>query len=88
MRSLYRTASAVTDAVPRGEMTANANIRLFPGAGFSRVGAASAGQEVYVMAEAESGEWVYIRVDRPRNPFRRLDDRIVRTTIAPGVLHK
>jgi hypothetical protein len=69
VRSLYRTASAVTDAVPRGEMTANANIRLFPGAGFSRVGAASAGQEVYVMAEAESGEWVYIRVDRPRNPF-------------------
>lgn len=21
------------------------------------------------MAEAEGGEWVYIRVDRPRNPF-------------------
>ena len=43
--------------------------RLFDGAGFSRVGAASTGQEVFVIAENAAGDWYYVRVDRTRNPF-------------------
>jgi serine/threonine-protein kinase len=69
VRSLYRTADAVEFAPPRARANGSANIRMFPGGGFSRVGAVSSGEEVFVMADSEDGEWSYVRRDRNRNPI-------------------
>lgn len=69
VRSLDRTNSAFENAVPVADVITNANLRLFPGAGFSRVGAAGAGTEVFVIGESADGAWINVRVDRSRNPF-------------------
>ncbi|MBK8135155.1 MAG: PD40 domain-containing protein [Chloroflexi bacterium] len=69
VRSLYRTNDALNNSVPVGDVLTSANLRLFDGAGFSRVGAASSGQEVFVISENATKDWFYVRVDRSRNPF-------------------
>lgn len=69
VRSLDRTNSAFENAVPVADVLTSANLRLFPGAGFSRVGAAGSRTEVFVIGKSEDGSWINVRVDRSRNPF-------------------
>ncbi len=69
VRSLDRTNSAFANSVPVADVVTSANLRLFPGAGFSRVGAAGSGTEVFVIGESPDGAWINVRVDRNRNPF-------------------
>jgi uncharacterized protein YraI len=69
VRSLDRTDSAFENSVPVADVITSANLRLFPGAGFSRVGAAGSGTEVFVLGESADGAWINVRVDRSRNPF-------------------
>lgn len=68
VRSLYRSQSALDAAVPRGTMTSNANMRLFPGQGFTAVNAAPSGEGIYVLATNDDNTWTYIRRDLTRNP--------------------
>jgi hypothetical protein len=68
VRSLYRSQDALNAAVPRATVTTNANMRLFPGQGFTAVNAAPAGEQVYVIATNDNGSWTYVRRDLARNP--------------------
>lgn len=69
VRSLDRSEASIANAVPIARTVTNANLRLFPGAGFSRVGAASENQRIYVIDRTDDAEWYFVRVDRTRNPF-------------------
>lgn len=69
VRSMNRTSEGLANSVPVGDVLTSANLRLSDGAGYSRVGAASAGQVVFVLDENSDGSWYYIRIDRSRNPF-------------------
>jgi hypothetical protein len=68
VRSLYRSQDALNASVPRATMNATANVRVFPGQGFTAINAAPAGDRVYVITTNEDGTWTYIRRDLPRNP--------------------
>lgn len=68
VRSLYRSQDALNAAVPRATVNTNANMRLFPGQGFTAVNAATSGESVYVIATNDDNTWTYIRRDLSRNP--------------------
>lgn len=68
VRSLYRSQEALNAAVPRATVNANANMRLFPGQGFTAVNAATSGETVYVITTNDDKTWTYIRRDLTRNP--------------------
>jgi TolB protein len=68
VRSLYRSQQALSAAMPRATVNSNANMRLFPGQGFTAVNAATSGERVYVLATNDDNTWTYIRRDLTRNP--------------------
>ncbi len=68
VRSLYRSQEALNAAIPRATVGSNANMRLFPGQGFTAVSAATSGESVYVITTNDDKTWTYIRRDLTRNP--------------------